>query len=558
MADEAKAPEAAEDAPKGEKEGGDGAEKILEEGAEKKPEEGTEKKPEEGTDKKPEEGAEKKPEEGAESEAEKKPIIDCPKPAPKKTLKQFQKEREKEREELKKKKEEREKKKAEREKKKAEKEKAEKEKAEKEKDKDKDKGEEKEKDKDKEEEKEKEKEKADTAGEGTPEEKPAEEAPAKKAPAEGEAAAKEKEKKKKAKEEPPPVYRRLDWTFYPTLCEIYNWMDVIIEKCPKVVTNFEIGRSHEGRMIRGLKISFKSGNKAIFIESNIHAREWITSSAATCVVMELLFSTDPEVRRTAAGIDWYILPVFNVDGFVYSQEKERLWRKSRRPLKEQKTPECIGVDLNRNFSHQWGVIKYEPCNDQYGGTAAESEPEVKQLVQFISTIPEGTLKIYVALHAAGQAVITPWAYTKKEQPKDHKQLMQVAEAFVDAVYPRFRTRYVCGPAAEILNTGEICGTSTDWAYGVKNIPISLGIELPGKGTKKPFELPTESILRVSTELLDGLVGMIKTIGELGFIEKIPEPPKKEIKPKVERPKPEPKKKEEGAAEEKPKPKWVTD
>uniref|UniRef100_A0A1A9ZLG4 Peptidase M14 domain-containing protein n=1 Tax=Glossina pallidipes TaxID=7398 RepID=A0A1A9ZLG4_GLOPL len=473
MADEEKAPEAAEGAPKEEKEG--------------------------------EEGAEKKPEEETESEGKEKPIIDCPKPAPKKTLKQFQEEREKEKEEKAKKKE-------------------------------------------------KAKAKADAAGEGSPEEKPAEEAPAAEAPAaeapaEGEAAAKEKGKKKKAKEEPPPVYRRLDWTFYPTLCEIYNWMDVIVEKCSKVVTNFEIGRSHEGRVIRGLKISFKSGNKAIFIESNIHAREWITSSAATCAVMELLFSKDPEVRRTAAGIDWYILPVFNVDGFVYSQEKERLWRKSRRPLKEQKTPECIGVDLNRNFNHQWGVIKNEPCNDQYGGSAAESEPEVKQLVQFINTIPEGTLKVYVALHAAGQAVITPWSYTKEEQPKDHKELMEVAKAFVEAAYPRFRTRYVYGPAAEILNTGEFCGTSTDWAYGVKNIPISLGIELPGKGTKKPFELPTESILRVSTEFLDGLVGMIKAVGELGFIEKIPEPPKKEIKPKYERPKKEPKKKEEGAAKE---------
>ncbi|KAI9586037.1 hypothetical protein GQX74_001884 [Glossina fuscipes] len=481
MADEENAPEAAPDAPQEEKEGG--------------------------------EDVEKKPEEEAESEDKEKPIIDCPKPAPKKTLKQFQEEREKEKEEKAKEKEEKAKKKEEA------------------------------------------KAKADAAGEGSPEEKPAEEAPV-----EGEAAAKEKKKKKKVKEEPPPVYRRLDWTFYPTLCEIYNWMDVIVEKCPKVVTNFEIGRSHEGRLIRGLKISFKSGNKAIFIESNIHAREWITSSAVTCVIMELLFSKDPEVRRTAAGIDWYIVPVFNVDGFVYSQEKERLWRKSRRPLKEQKTPECIGVDLNRNFNHQWGIKKHEPCTDQYGGSAAESEPEVKQLTQFIGTIPEGTLKIYIALHAAGQAVLTPWSYTKEEQPKDHKELMEVAKAFVEAVYSRFRTRYVYGPAAEILNVGEFCGTSTDWAYGVKNIPISLGIELPGKNTQKPFELPTESILRVSTELLDGLVGMIKAVGELGFIEKIPEPPKKEIKPKFERPKKAPKKKEEGTAEEKPKPKpkWVTE
>uniref|UniRef100_A0A1B0G6G4 Peptidase M14 domain-containing protein n=1 Tax=Glossina morsitans morsitans TaxID=37546 RepID=A0A1B0G6G4_GLOMM len=536
MADEESAPEEPkQDAPK-EEEAPKKEDAPKEEGAPK--EDALKKEP---ASKEGVEGAEKKAEEEPEGEDKdkKKPVIDCPKPEPKKTLKEFQKEREKEKEEKAKEKEKKEKEKKEKEKKEKEKEKEKKEKA-------KAKG-------------------TDAKEETPPKEAVDKEKPVKQEPTKEEEKKEKKKKKKKKipKKEPPPVYRRLDWTFYPTLCEIYNWMDVIVEKCSKVVTKFEIGRSHEGRLIRGLKISFKSGNKAIFIESNIHAREWITSSAATCIVMELLFSKDPDVRRIAAGIDWYIVPVFNVDGFVFSQEKERLWRKSRRPLEEQETPQspespaCIGVDLNRNFNHQWGVIKNEPCTDQYGGSEAESEPEVKQLAQFIDTIPEGTLKIYIALHAAGQAVITPWAYTKEEQPKDHKELMEVAKAFVEAAYPRFRTKYIYGPAAEILKVGEFCGTSTDWAYGVKNIPISLGIELPGKGRYKPFELPTESILRVSIELLDGLVGMIKAVGELGFIAKIPEPPKKEIKPKYERPKKAAKKKE-GEAEEKPKPKWITD
>uniref|UniRef100_A0A1A9WUP7 Peptidase M14 domain-containing protein n=1 Tax=Glossina brevipalpis TaxID=37001 RepID=A0A1A9WUP7_9MUSC len=468
-------------------------EDALKEGEEDSEEDNQEESPEEPQEVEGEEGK-AKPKAKAKAKA-KKPVIDCPKPEPKKTLKQFQKEREKEKEEKLKQKEEKEKKKK------------------------------------------------------TPEEPPAEEPPPEEKPNAEESKKKKKEKIKKE----PVVYRRLDWTFYPTLCEIYNWMDVIIEKRPKIVTDFEIGRSYEGRLIRGLKLSFKTGNKAIFIESNIHAREWITSSSATCMVMELLFSEDPDVRRTAEGIDWYILPVFNVDGFVYSQEKERLWRKSRKPSKGKKTPECIGVDLNRNFNHQWGLIKHEPCSEQYGGTAAESEPEVKQLARFIGTITD--LKVYIALHAAGQAVITPWSYTKEELPEGHKEMMEVAKAFVESAYPRFRTRYIYGAAAEILNVGEFCGTSTDWAYAVKNIPISLGIELPGKGRNKPFELPTESILRVSIELLDGFVGLIKAVGELGIIEKIPEPPKKEIKPKYERPKKAPKTTDE---EEKPESKQVTD
>lgn len=60
------------------------------------------------------------------------------------------------------------------------------------------------------------------------------------------------------------------------------------------------------------------GNPVIFLEANIHAREWITSATATWFLNELLTSTEPAIRDLAENIDWYILPVFNVDGFVYS------------------------------------------------------------------------------------------------------------------------------------------------------------------------------------------------------------------------------------------------
>lgn len=126
----------------------------------------------------------------------------------------------------------------------------------------------------------------------------------------------EKKKNKNSKK-----YRPIDWSFYPTLDEIYNWLDLIIRKWPNIVTGFNIGYSYEGRLIRGVRLSFEPEKKAIFIESNIHAREWITSAACTYLIFELLFSRDCEVRRMANRLDWWIVPVLNVDGFVYSHEK---------------------------------------------------------------------------------------------------------------------------------------------------------------------------------------------------------------------------------------------
>lgn len=110
------------------------------------------------------------------------------------------------------------------------------------------------------------------------------------------------------------------WTRYHNLTEIDAWLDTILANHPEVTMGFVLGQSYEGRDIRGLRISYKWGNPGVFIESNIHAREWITSATATWLINELLTSKDESVRELAESHDWYIIPVLNVDGFVYTHE----------------------------------------------------------------------------------------------------------------------------------------------------------------------------------------------------------------------------------------------
>lgn len=108
------------------------------------------------------------------------------------------------------------------------------------------------------------------------------------------------------------------WTRYYELDEINAWLDGIFAAYPDVTEEFIVGESYEKRTIRGIKISHGTNKPGIFIESNIHAREWITSATATWFINELLSSEKAEVRNLAESYDWYIVPVFNVDGFVYS------------------------------------------------------------------------------------------------------------------------------------------------------------------------------------------------------------------------------------------------
>lgn len=110
----------------------------------------------------------------------------------------------------------------------------------------------------------------------------------------------------------------MEWNDYHDLSVIEKWMDGIVAQFPNQVSMFTIGKSLEGRDIKGLKISYKSGNKGVFIESNIHAREWITSATITWFVDQLLHSQKPAVRDMAENLDWHIIPVLNVDGFAFT------------------------------------------------------------------------------------------------------------------------------------------------------------------------------------------------------------------------------------------------
>lgn len=50
----------------------------------------------------------------------------------------------------------------------------------------------------------------------------------------------------------------------------------------------------------------------------IHAREWVAPAMALYLIHRL--TNDPEARaKDLDGVDWYILPVVNPDGYEYTR-----------------------------------------------------------------------------------------------------------------------------------------------------------------------------------------------------------------------------------------------
>jgi len=99
-------------------------------------------------------------------------------------------------------------------------------------------------------------------------------------------------------------------------------LDELVVAYPELASVIEIGQSTEGRPMRVLKISNGPGKKALFTDSAIHAREWITPPVALKIAFELLENYDAN-KALVDMIDWYILPVANPDGYTYTWDSVR-------------------------------------------------------------------------------------------------------------------------------------------------------------------------------------------------------------------------------------------
>lgn len=110
---------------------------------------------------------------------------------------------------------------------------------------------------------------------------------------------------------------RMNWVSYHPLENIYSWMENLASTNSSV-SLIDAGKSYENRQLKGVKISFGSGKRAVFIEGGIHAREWISPATVTYLINELLNSKDPSFRKIANNFDWYLFPVINPDGYEYT------------------------------------------------------------------------------------------------------------------------------------------------------------------------------------------------------------------------------------------------
>nr|XP_056705638.1 mast cell carboxypeptidase A-like isoform X2 [Euleptes europaea] len=283
--------------------------------------------------------------------------------------------------------------------------------------------------------------------------------------------------------------KKHSYTKYNDWEKIVAWTERIARNNPKMVSRIQIGTTYEGRPMYLLKVGKETGRKkVIFMECGIHAREWISPAFCQWFVKQATrtYGEDKVMTKLLDSMNFYVLPVFNIDGYVWTWTEDRLWRKNR---SNNSNSNCIGTDLNRNFNSAWGskCVSDDPCDETYCGPSAESEQETKQVADFIRD-NLAIIRGYISVHAYSELLLFPYGYTYKLAP-NHDELNEVAKGAVDALSTLYGTKYTYGPIAETIY--PVSGSTIDWAYD-EGIKYSYVFELRDHG-RYGFLLPESKI-----------------------------------------------------------------
>ncbi|XP_075347621.1 carboxypeptidase A1-like [Mycteria americana] len=285
-----------------------------------------------------------------------------------------------------------------------------------------------------------------------------------------------------------------DYATYHTLDEIYAFMDLLVAENPNLVSKLEIGRSTENRPLYVLRFSKGGTNRpAVWIDTGIHSREWVTQASGIWFAKKIVLDheNDEGLASVLDKMDIFLEIVTNPDGFVFTQTQNRMWRKTR---SRHPGSTCVGVDPNRNWDAGFGGpgASRNPCSETYHGPYANSEPEVKAIVDFVKN--HGNIKAFVSIHSYSQLLLYPYGYTTTPVP-DQKELHQISEKAVAALSSLYGTNYKYGSI--ITTIYQASGGTIDWTYN-QGIKYSFTFELRDTG-RYGFLLPAKQIVPTAQE-----------------------------------------------------------
>ncbi|KAH8256594.1 hypothetical protein KR026_003630, partial [Drosophila bipectinata] len=345
----------------------------------------------------------------------------------------------------------------------------------------------------------------------------------------------------------------MSWNRYHNHDEIVKYLEVVRMKHPQLVELIHIGRSYEGRPLIVVKIESKdrgsteglteqkrpkrkrkSGRaNAVFVEAGAQGLAWIGPATSTWMIAEILrlmkSNKTNEDMDFVRNTTWYIMPVLNPDGYAFSHEYDRFWKKSRSQhqappptgildsamtwlQQKQRGPEkvCYGVDLDRNWLYHWGKrgSSKAPCNEFYAGPAPFSEPETKAVSDFLMDY-RTQIKLYISLQAYGQVVSYPVKANSTFNAERLDDFLDVAMVGTDGLRKKgHKSRYKVDASNDLIEQRSGCSDAFA-AYEI-GIPFSYTIQLADNGVHG-YLLPSSAIEPTARDAFEIISGMLDYI-----------------------------------------------
>lgn len=279
---------------------------------------------------------------------------------------------------------------------------------------------------------------------------------------------------------------------------------------PNITRLVGVGNTHQGRPLLVMEIVGTNKERncpMVWVDGGLHAREWITVAASMLFIKKLLdgYGTDDYITDLLDKTKFAIQPLANPDGYAYSWNSERLWRKNRSPTS---VAWCKGVDLNRNFDINFGGPGASDfsCSEIYNGPNAFSEHESQGIARYLSSVRHKLLA-YFSLHSYGQMWLTPLSYTRRKV-EDRSAHLDVADHATRAIRELTGHRYSYGPATVLMYVTS--GDSSDWVYSELDCSHTYGIELGDLG-RYGFLLPPSHIKPAGKVVSAGILSAVEFI-----------------------------------------------